>query len=91
MTSAHFDARNGLPPAVERAERRMQQKWYDVVTAEQQGASPQVLERMYNAYMLAVEEYNHCCAAYQSEDQEQDAPVSADTTPHTGRHRKKAS
>lgn len=43
---------------LDRAEERMQQKWYDLVTAEQRGDSPRSLERMFNAYMLAVEEYN---------------------------------
>lgn len=43
---------------LEYAQRRMQQKWYDLVMAEQQGASVQTLERLYTAYMLAVEEYN---------------------------------
>ena len=45
---------------LEYAERRMQQKWYDLVTAEQQGATVQVLERLYTAYVLAVEQYNRC-------------------------------
>lgn len=45
---------------IEHAQKRMQQKWHDLVMAEQQGASIPVLERMYNAYMLAVEEYNRC-------------------------------
>jgi hypothetical protein len=40
------------------AEQRMQQKWYELVLAEQQGASQQQLERLYNSYMLAVEDYN---------------------------------
>jgi len=31
---------------------------------EQRGASVQMLERMFNAYMLAVEEYNHCAEQY---------------------------
>lgn len=48
---------------LEYAERRMQQKWYDLVTAEQQGTAPQTLERMFNAYMLAVEDYNRRSAA----------------------------
>jgi hypothetical protein len=47
---------------LEHAQKRMQQKWHDLVMVEQQGASMPTLERMYNAYMLAVEEYNHCCA-----------------------------
>lgn len=50
---------------LEYAEKRMQQKWYDLVTAEQHGAAVQVLERLYTAYMLAVEEYNR----YVEEDQ----------------------
>jgi hypothetical protein len=48
------------PTELECAEQRMQQRWYDLVMAEQKGAAVAVLERMYNAYMLAVEEYNHC-------------------------------
>ena len=42
------------PTELEHAEKRMQQKWYDLAMAEQKGAAVQVLERMYNAYMLAV-------------------------------------
>jgi hypothetical protein len=45
---------------LEYAEQRMQQKWYELVMAEQQGASQQQLERLYNSYMLAVEDYNRC-------------------------------
>ena len=45
---------------LEYAEKRMRQKWHDLVMEEQSGASLQVLERMFNAYMLAVEEYNRC-------------------------------
>ncbi|GHO44312.1 hypothetical protein [Ktedonospora formicarum] len=49
---------------IERAEKRMQQKWYELARAEQDGAPPQALERMFNAYMLAVEEYNRCSEQY---------------------------
>ena len=42
----------------EYAERRMQQRWHDLVIAEQRGAAVTVLERLFNAYMLAVEEFN---------------------------------
>ena len=63
------------------AEKRMQQKWYELVMAEQQGAAVSVLERMYSAYVLAMEEYNRCVA-----EQEPQAPV---TLP--GPRRKKAS
>ncbi len=49
---------------LEYAEKRMRQKWHDLVMEEQRGASVQMLERMFNAYMLAVEEYNHCVELY---------------------------
>lgn len=79
------------PTELERAERRMQQKWYDLAMAEQKGVAVQVLERMYNAYMLAVEEYNRCSAEYQHEHQEQpiSVPVKQERT-STG-HKRKAS
>ncbi|MGB8348452.1 MAG: hypothetical protein WCD86_26460 [Ktedonobacteraceae bacterium] len=57
---------------LEHAEERMQQKWYDLVMAEQRGTPTQALERLYNAYMLAVEEYN-CCQETTQRRQEQDA------------------
>lgn len=58
---------------LERAEERMEQKWYDFVTADQQGAATPNLERLYNAYMLAVEEYNHCREVSEQQQQQQDA------------------
>lgn len=64
------------------AEKRMQQKWYELVMAEQQGATVSVLERMYSAYVLAMEEYNRCAA-----EQEPQAPVTLQPSPR----RKKAS
>ena len=45
---------------LEDAEQRMQQKWYELVQADLQGAPALTLERLYNAYMLAVESYNRC-------------------------------
>jgi hypothetical protein len=57
---------------LERAERRTKQKWYELVKAEEQGASMQVLERLHGLYMLAVEEYNRCSATYEQEQAEQD-------------------
>lgn len=56
---------------LEYAEKRMQQKWYDLVLAEQQGLSVQTLERLYTSYVLAVEVYNRSL----QEQQEQNAPV----------------
>ena len=50
---------------LEHAHKRMQQKWFDLAMAEQRGVSVAVLERMYNAYILAVEEYNRCATEYQ--------------------------
>ena len=60
---------------LEHAQKRMQQKWYDLVMAEQQGASVQVLERMYNSYVLAMEEYNRCSDEYQRECQAESDPI----------------
>ncbi len=53
------------PAQLQYAEQRMQQKWYELVMAEQQGAAIPALERMYNAYVLAMEEYNRYSNAYQ--------------------------
>ena len=82
---------------LEYAEKRMRQKWYDLVMAEQKGASVPVLERMYNAYMLAVEEYNRCSAAASLEQEEQTAAISSERVApparsrHTTKRRRKAS
>ena len=54
---------------LESAQKRMQQKWYDLAMAEQQGVALPVLERMYNAYVLAMEEYNRRSEEYQREIQ----------------------
>ena len=54
----------------EYAEKRMRQKWHDLVMEEQRGASMQVLERMFNAYMLALEDYNRCVEIAQQETQD---------------------
>jgi hypothetical protein len=63
---------------LEFAERRMQQKWYELAMAEQQGAAVQVLERMYNSYVLAVEVYNRCLADEQRiQGQQMRVPVPA--------------
>ncbi len=53
---------------LEHAHKRMQQKWFDLAMAEQRGVSVAVLERMYNAYILAVEEYNRCATEYQHDN-----------------------
>ena len=79
------------PTELEHAEKRMQQKWYDLAMAEQKGVAVQVLERMYNAYMLAVEEYNRCSTDYQREHQEQPISVPVKQERTSTRHKKKAS
>jgi hypothetical protein len=54
---------------LEHAQKAMQQQWYDLVMAEQQESSLDVLEHMYDTYILLAEEYNRCCEAYQQESQ----------------------
>lgn len=48
---------------LEYAEQRMKQQWYELVMAEQRGASEQELEDLYATYMQALEEYNRCSQA----------------------------
>ncbi len=42
---------------LERIERRMEKKWYDLAMAEQRQQPIHVLERMYDAYLRALDEY----------------------------------
>ena len=51
------------------AEQRMQQQWHDLVKAEQAGASLEMLEQMYDRYILLAEEYNACLENYQRQSQ----------------------
>ncbi len=71
------------------AEKRLQQKWYDLIAAEQNGAEVPVLERLHNAYMLAVEEYNRCLAIYQREQRVLQAPTNSSESSHP--HHRRAS
>jgi hypothetical protein len=78
------------------AEKRMRQRWYELVMAEQQGATEQVLERMYNAYIRAVDEYNRRLASTQSpvvSAAPSEGSQHTDAMPdmHTGKRKKKAS
>lgn len=78
------------------AEKRMRQRWYELVMAEQKGAAEQVLERMYNAYIRAVDEYNRRLAATQSQTaptvtSEQSQHTDAMSEMHAGKRKKKAS
>ena len=54
---------------LENAQKAMQQQWYDLVQAEQQGSPLDVLEHMYDTYILLAEEYNRCYEAFQQERQ----------------------
>ncbi len=42
---------------LERLERRMERRWYDLAMAEQRGQPSHALERMYQAYLRAMDEY----------------------------------
>ena len=61
---------------LEYAEKRMQQQWHDLVMAEQEGASLQLLEQMYDSYILFLEDYNRCSEAYQRESRTRRSPAS---------------
>jgi hypothetical protein len=39
------------------AEQRMQRRWFDLAMAEQRGEPMSVLERMYDTYLRALDEY----------------------------------
>ena len=60
---------------LEYAQKRREQKWYELAMAEQHGAATPALERLYNGYVLAMEEYNRCSAEYQSECQAESDPI----------------
>jgi hypothetical protein len=42
---------------MERLEHRMERRWYDLAMAEQRGQPSHVLERMYNAYLQALDNF----------------------------------
>ena len=60
---------------LEYAQKRMEQKWYELAIAEQHGAAMPALERLYNGYVLAMEEYNRCSAEYQREHHCTNEPI----------------
>lgn len=79
------------PSKLEYAEKRMQQKWYDFVTAEQKGQPAQSLERLYSAYILAVEDYNRCLEEYQSSQPEHPLTVPVNAQRKESKPKRKAS
>lgn len=54
---------------LEQVEKTMQRQWHDLVTAEQEGATLETLEQMYDKYILLAEEYNRCSEEYRREQQ----------------------
>ena len=42
---------------LERLEKKMERKWYDLAMAEQRGQPMYVLERMYDAYLKALDDF----------------------------------
>ena len=52
-----MDAKMRMMSELERLERRMERKWYDLAMAEQRGQPVHVLERMYDGYLKALDEY----------------------------------
>jgi hypothetical protein len=65
-----------IPAELEHSYQSMQQRWYELVQAEQRGASSQDLERLYDLYLHAVERYNRAIEADQLDHQEPDAEMS---------------
>ncbi|GER88199.1 hypothetical protein KDW_23610 [Dictyobacter vulcani] len=63
-----------IPAELEHAHQAMEQRWYELVQAEQQGASVQDLERRYERYLRAVEDYNRRSMGYQSKQQKRRFP-----------------
>ena len=54
---------------LEHTQKAMQDQWYDLIAAEQQGSPLDVLEHMYDTYILLAEEYNRFYEASQQERQ----------------------
>jgi hypothetical protein len=54
---------------LERSQEAMQQQWYELIMAEQQGSSLDALEHMYDSYILLAEEYNRFYETSQQECQ----------------------
>jgi hypothetical protein len=46
-----------LMTELERLEHRMERRWHDLAMAEQRGLPPHVLDRMYDAYLRALDEF----------------------------------
>lgn len=61
---------------LEAASCAMQRRWYELVQAEQRGATREVFECMYDAYMRSVEEFNRCSELLAHQQQrDHDLPI----------------
>ena len=58
---------------LENAEKSMQQQWHALAMAEQRGEPLEMLEQMYDRYILLAEEYNLCSEKFQREEQGEQA------------------
>jgi hypothetical protein len=57
MANQSRSSRSPFSLELNRAEQRMQRRWFDLAMAEQRGQSAPVLERMYDTYLRALDEY----------------------------------
>jgi hypothetical protein len=57
MANQSHSSRSTFSLELDRAEQRMQRRWFDLAMAEQRGQPMPVLERMYDTYLRALDEY----------------------------------
>ena len=57
MANQFASRRSTFSADLHRAEQRMQRRWFDLAMAEQRGQPMSVLERMYDTYLRALDEY----------------------------------
>ena len=57
MPNQSHSSRSGFSLELNRAEQHMQRRWFDLAMAEQRGQPTPVLERMYDTYLRALDEY----------------------------------
>jgi hypothetical protein len=57
MANQSHSTRSNFSAQLHSAEQRMQRRWFDLAMAEQRGQPVSVLERMYDTYLRALDEY----------------------------------
>jgi hypothetical protein len=57
MANTFLSRRTAIAAELDRAEQRMRRRWFDLAMAEQRGQPMSALERMYDAYLRALDEY----------------------------------